>query len=67
MREVKAPLEPMKSRDLMRTKAEKKSNKFGKFVMTSGAIIGIVLVAKKLMTRLYSKKNQFKVYKVLKT
>jgi len=66
MTEVKAPLEPIKSRELI--KADKgNTKKIGKFVVTSTLVVGAALIAKKLITAIGNRKNKFKVYKVVKT
>lgn len=65
MKEVKAPLEQAKSKEL--TKAENNGKKIGKFVVTSTLLLGAVLVARKIMNAVNNRKNKFKVYKVAKT
>ena len=65
MREVKAPLEPIESRELIM--ADDKAKKIGKFIVTSTLIVGAALIAKKLITAIGNRKNKFKVYKVVKT
>ena len=58
MREVKAPLEPIESRELIM--ADDKAKKVGKFIVTSTLIVGAALIAKKIITAIGNRKNKFK-------
>ncbi len=65
MKEVKAPLAKVNPKEVK--VIDKKDNKAGKIIISSAVLVGLALIVKKIINKVNSRKEKFKVYKVAKT